>query len=565
MYLPKSMWLKDDENYEDWTDNITLLLGSRGLARFIKPRTATTTPSSEPSDEDDSLRMTCAMSIKGSIHPEAAVGLKGVTDPAEMMRLLGQRFTSTGWNLKHKYLTEYNTLRVEHYDSIGAFIDQYKVLKSKLDTIGLPLPEEVYTINFIALLDAQYPVWSDRQRSNARRTTPALEDLIADILDESRKAEKATTALYSGKPAKGKKGDEKESVKYGHCKKEGHIEDSCWVKYPEKRPSKGKGAKKVDSKDSDNESDPILSVVALSTRSGLDRHSWCFDGGAALHITHTRTNFDLYTPNNGSLPTVYTANGPARPLGSGIVRLEVEGIDGKPLKLELKDVLHLPSVPVNLFSGQLFEQRTKGGYLKKGVLYTGSDKPVAQIETTKSGYFLKIVKGPQFTYIPKATGYKDIVDTAEDWGLEQGYIPLPKSTTVVEEKDSKSSSLASIAKKNRPQESRNEQKDSEPSTIQLGSEIPSQIDQELPSQPDQGSSDQGSLQAPGGSQSQNPLDLSNRRITRSLTRGNPALLDKPALFVTALLAMQASKELKIVQEVNKGLMYAKLPRVLKGG
>ena len=111
-----------------------------------------------------------------------------------------------------------------------------------------------------------------------------------------------------------------------------------------------------------------MSVVALSTKSksGLDRHSWCFDGGAALHITHTRANFDFYTPNDGSLPTILTANGPTTPLGSGIVRLEVEGIDSKPLKLELKDVLHLPSVPVNLFSGQLFEKRTSGGYLKKG-------------------------------------------------------------------------------------------------------------------------------------------------------------------------------------------------------
>ena len=108
------------------------------------------------------------------------------------------------------------------------------------------------------------------------RTTLALEDLIADILDESRKAEKPMIALYSGKPAKGKKGkkgkkggEEKEIVKYGYCKKEGYKDDSYWVKYPEKRPSKR--AKKDDSKDSDNESEPILSVVALSTRSGLDK------------------------------------------------------------------------------------------------------------------------------------------------------------------------------------------------------------------------------------------------------------------------------------------------------
>ena len=118
-----------------------------------------------------------------------------------------------------------------------------------------------------------------------------------------------------------------------------------------------------------------------------------------MHITYTRVNFDLYTLNNRLLPTILIANRLTTLLGSGIVRLEIEGSDSKPLKLELKDVLHLPSAPVNLFSGQLFEKHTSGGYLKKGVLYTGNNKPVALIKTTKSGHFLKIVKEPIFIYI----------------------------------------------------------------------------------------------------------------------------------------------------------------------
>jgi hypothetical protein len=70
-----------------------------------------------------------------------------------------------------------------------------------------------------------------------------------------------------------------------------------------------------------------------------------------LHITYIRANFDLYTLNDGLLPTILTVNRLTTLLGSGIVRLEIEGSDSKPLKLELKDVLHLPSILVNLFSG----------------------------------------------------------------------------------------------------------------------------------------------------------------------------------------------------------------------
>jgi hypothetical protein len=166
------MWLEDEENYEDWRDNMIMLLGSKGLDQFINHLKDTSpTPSSVDDLAEDSAklrmnRMTCGISIKGSIHPEAAVTIKGITDPAEMWRLLEEGYTSKGWNLKHKYLTEYNTLRVEHFDSIRAFINQFKMLKSKLDFVGIQLPEEVYTINFIALLDTQYPVWADRQRSN---------------------------------------------------------------------------------------------------------------------------------------------------------------------------------------------------------------------------------------------------------------------------------------------------------------------------------------------------------------------------------------------------------------
>ena len=82
-----------------------------------------------------------------------------------------------------------------------------------------------------------------------------------------------------------------------------------------------------------------------------------------------------------------------------------------------------------------------------------------------------------------------------------------------------------------------------PSTIRLGSETPSQTG--LTDQMDQGSSSQGSgdEMAPNqGSQDQTPLDLSNRRITRSHTQGNPAL------FATALLATQVSGYLAAVTD-----------------
>ena len=63
----------------------------------------------------------------------------------------------------------------------------------------------------------------------------------------------------------------------------------------------------------------------------------------------------------------------------------------------------------------------------------------------------------------------------------------------------------------RPKGSKNKPRASEPPTIQLGSETPSQTG--LPDQIDQEEPSQGSVEAPQGDQDQPPLDLSNQRIT----------------------------------------------------
>ena len=65
--------------------------------------------------------------------------------------------------------------------------------------------------------------------------------------------------------------ERRRSVKCGHCGKQGHKDDSCWEKHPEKRPSKatpkGKGKKGEKKDDAEgNEKDSTLSVVALSTK-----------------------------------------------------------------------------------------------------------------------------------------------------------------------------------------------------------------------------------------------------------------------------------------------------------
>jgi hypothetical protein len=137
----------------------------------------------------------------------------------------------------------------------------------------------------------------------------------------------------------------------------------------------------------------------------------------------------------------------------------------------------------------------------------------------------------------------------EDGGLDQEYDPL---TTIIvdteaDQEDSDTSLLPTPKGRGRPKGSKNKPKASEPPTIRLGSETPSQtgpLDQI-----NRGESSQGSIE----SQDQTPLDVSNQRITRSHTQGNLTL------FATALLATQVSGYIAAVsdREEPKTLQEAK--------
>jgi hypothetical protein len=109
------------------------------------------------------------------------------------------------------------------------------------------------------------------------------------------------------------------------------------------------------------------------------------------------------------------------------------------------------------------------------------------------------------------------ITQSEDGGLDQEYDPLPESTIVVDVGDSEEDYILAPRQRGRPKGSKNKPKDSAQTTIELGSETPSQGSEMEPSQ-----------------DSQTPLDL-NRR-TRSQA---PALL---AMQVSGYIAAVTDHE-----------------------
>ena len=52
LYLPKSLWLLDEESYEEWVVNITMLLGSKGLDHYLMKADESGPKDTSPDPED---------------------------------------------------------------------------------------------------------------------------------------------------------------------------------------------------------------------------------------------------------------------------------------------------------------------------------------------------------------------------------------------------------------------------------------------------------------------------------------------------------------------------------
>ena len=70
---------------------------------------------------------------------------------------------------------------------------------------------------------------------------PTVDDLTAELLDETRIAVAVKAkALAASKANNGRRNGDRPRTRCKFCEKEGHEEDNCWKKHPEKRPARFK-------------------------------------------------------------------------------------------------------------------------------------------------------------------------------------------------------------------------------------------------------------------------------------------------------------------------------------
>ena len=298
----------------------------------------------------------------------------------DMWDKLAALYKEQGFNLKYSAILELVNIRYANFTSASGYNSAFKRAQQKIKDYGiLSSTDDLFSICFLQGFGDNYEAWVTAKRSVAQKEAPKLDDLMSELIDESRLAfiKKEDSIALTTRGNKGK-GKGRIGIKCHHCGKMGHKEIDCFHKHPEKAPSSWKsgkgGAQGKRSEIADN-----ASSISLITR-GTDRgghtssamtvrpDTWLVDTGAFDHICNRKESFEDYRPIQFMMGQ---ADGQTRVLKIGTVPLVVLTKDGTPREVKLKRVLHAPKIGYNLVSNRRL--RAHGYY------FHGSDDTIRRM------------------------------------------------------------------------------------------------------------------------------------------------------------------------------------------
>ncbi|KAF7961227.1 hypothetical protein EAE96_000893 [Botrytis aclada] len=191
-----------------------------------------------------------------------------------------------------------------------------------------------------------------------------LDSLFSELISEEARM-RSNIDLYANKT--GFKNNNKTPY-CSHCHKKGHLESTCFIKYPELKNNKSSNMKQsssnnndISNNDSNNESNTPISSKQLMTirhniglinKSYKSKYKFILDSGATEHYSPNKEWFMNYKPLNNHSITV--ANGK---------KLRINGIGDIPILINnkseviLQGVYHIPNIASTLISSNKIAQK----------------------------------------------------------------------------------------------------------------------------------------------------------------------------------------------------------------
>jgi transposase InsO family protein len=357
--------LNGASNYSTWATNAMYMLIDKDLWEVTEgtevcplrysddDSTATASQKAEREKEivewnkkNNKARAAIVLSVtdgpKGYIQSESTA--KGMWDKLKKL------YEEQGYNARYLALTSLISTRYEDMKSIEEYTEHIKQTARRLADMGSKLDEWIVTSVLLANLGPTYETYVTLKRQSARTKDPELDEVIAELIDESRVNDtKDSTAMSLRKDQKG--GTYKFKGICNYCKKPGHKQADCYALHPEKRPKRipsKSGSNDVDGNKKEGASHAFFTLSVSADGHADHRDQWYIDTGATDHICTSRNAFKEYT---ACKRRVYSATGFVEAQGIGSVDLDTALPDGSHSIVHLKDVLHVPSLFANLISG----------------------------------------------------------------------------------------------------------------------------------------------------------------------------------------------------------------------
>jgi hypothetical protein len=202
------------------------------------------------------------------------------TDPKQLWDAAQKQFTEKGFTYLYNSVMALTALRLAHSHNLEVYCIKFKTLQYQLAAQKSELPVQWYNSLVIGGLGSKFKIWQSCCCTDPSTKTTELEILMAEVLEEARALESpAALHLQLKNPQlRGKRqtklgnimnqqSDDLQPQKlptYNHCHKKGHVEASCWVKYPDQSPSwwQQNGKKKEEKAEETEEHE--ISIAAAS-------------------------------------------------------------------------------------------------------------------------------------------------------------------------------------------------------------------------------------------------------------------------------------------------------------
>jgi len=366
-----------ETNYRSWAQQLRWILDERDLWELVEgkevkpvpPQATTSTGEStsavttEMQRHQDELsawlkKAKKARSIIGSsISASTMVYVEGIDNPAEMWRVLSERFNPITKTTLLQVIKQFMTIKMdEAVDTMEAHLQKVQRLKRRVEEQGEAISENIYNAILLSSVPETYHVAVSILESQ-EQLTPTI--IINRLLEESRKLDdgmensggKSKTALFSNtKPRKsgksvGNKSGIKGSKKGLHCEacnKDGHSEDSCWTLHPELKPKKGR-------KDGNKDAKIAMRAVTKSASTTTDDQQWYVDSGASDHFSPYKHLFETYETLAKPVEIETSKEGiNGQGIGKGLITVEV--IAGSKINVLSIEAVYAPDLDSNLLS-----------------------------------------------------------------------------------------------------------------------------------------------------------------------------------------------------------------------